>query len=73
MHACMCGKVVGMGRHREEIPYSQQTTVPNLQSKPDLPNTTAIFCRLSVSALRASMTVWENVHVCDSRCTFGIL
>ena len=51
-----------MGRHREETPYSQQTTV---QSKPDLPNTTALFCRLSVLALRASMAVWENVHACD--------
>ena len=40
-----------MGRHREETPYSQQTTVLKLQSKPDL------FCRLSVvyyTALRAS-------------------
>ena len=40
-----------MGRHREETPYSQKTTVPKLQSKPDL------FCRLSVvyyTALRAS-------------------
>ena len=45
MCVCMCGKLVrkeGMGRHREETPYSQQIAVPKLQSKPDL------FCRLSV-------------------------
>ena len=62
----------------EETPYSQQTTVPNLQSKPDLPNTTTIFCRLNV-ALRVSgrlcmrvilrivhIFIMYNITVCEA-------
>ena len=44
----MCGKVV-----RKEG-YSTKY-------KPDVHNTTIIFCRLSVYCER----VWENVHACD--------
>ena len=51
VRVCMCGKVVRKEGNGQTQGRDSQTTVPKLQSKPDL------FCRLSVvyyTALRAS-------------------